>query len=61
MILCEDCTSLNTLQILLMLDGGILWYMNHISIKLFKKKLVNRQNYTQCSSKKIIEDDEEAF
>lgn len=29
--------------------------------KTVKKKLVNRQNYTQCSSKKIIEDDEEAL
>ena len=43
---------------LMMLDGGILWYMNHISIKLLKKKRVNQQNYIQCSSKKIIEDDE---
>ena len=29
--------------------------------KTIKKKLVDRQNYAQCSSKKIIEDDEDAF
>lgn len=57
MVLCGVYMSKYTAD-LMMLDGGILWYMNHISIKLLKKKRVNQQNYIQCSSKKIIEDDE---
>ena len=36
-------------------------YESYLHKTVKKKKLVDRQNYTQCSSKKIIEDDEEAF